>query len=182
MIRSVLLRSFFAAALAAGFVFGLIDSPRAWGDDAASCAECNGGCDSGHRLVDWLPRLPQLPRLHCAEGCCDGACDGSDCSNCQAYADNGKPDLFYNYYVPQTVCGGVPAKMYPCPLPTPPLVGHTYYTYQPLMPHEAMYPHKRVYHRYYDGGRGLTRTCVHWKRSPLADAGASLLQAIRVPR
>lgn len=72
-----------------------------------------------------------------------------------------QPDLFYNFYVPG-ICGGVPAEAYIAPRPVPPNVGHTYYTYQPLMPHEMLYKHHRVYHRYYDGGRGLTRTSVRW--------------------
>ncbi len=41
-------------------------------------------------------------------------------------------------------------------------VGHTYYTYQPFMPHEMLYKHKRTYHRYYDEGRGLTRTHIRY--------------------
>lgn len=73
----------------------------------------------------------------------------------------GSPDLFYDYYVPPT-CGGVGAHLYPAPLPVPPHVGHVFYTYQPLMPHEFLYRHHRSYHRYYNEGRGLTRTSVHW--------------------
>jgi hypothetical protein len=55
-------------------------------------------------------------------------------------------DLFYNYYVNGD--SGVPAQMYPAPRPTPPFVGHTYFTYQPFLPHEFLYPHSRVYRRY----------------------------------
>ena len=82
------------------------------------------------------------------------------CSQCRPY-EYGQPDLFYNFYVPPT-CGGVGAQMYIAPRPVPPVVGHTYYTYQPLMPHELLYKHHRRYHRYYDEGRGLTRTSVKW--------------------
>lgn len=71
------------------------------------------------------------------------------------------PDLFYNFYV-GPACDGVPAEMYPAPYPTPPLVGHTYYTYQPLMPHEFLYQHHRVYRQYYNYGRGVNRTTVRW--------------------
>ena len=77
------------------------------------------------------------------------------------YPEFGQPDLFYNFYVPPTA-GGVGAQMYLAPGPVPPHVGHTYYTYQPFMPHELLYKHKRVYHRYYNEGRGLTRTSVRW--------------------
>lgn len=73
------------------------------------------------------------------------------------------PDLFYNYYVPPAGCGGVGAGLYPCPRPTPPVVGRTYVTYQPLMPHEFMYPHHRTYLRRNCQG-GCTITCVSWKR------------------
>lgn len=70
------------------------------------------------------------------------------------------PDLFYNYYVPPGGSGGVAAQLYPCPRPTPPLVGHTYVTYQPLLPHEFLYRHHRVYWRKNDSG--WTRTRVIW--------------------
>jgi hypothetical protein len=69
-------------------------------------------------------------------------------------------DLFYNYYVPP-VGGGVGAQLYPCPRPTPPLVGHTYITYQPLMPAEFLYKHKRIYWTAHEDAPP-TRTSVHW--------------------
>lgn len=72
------------------------------------------------------------------------------------------PNLFYNYYVAPGACGGVGAQLYLSPLPTPPLVGHTYITYQPLMPHEFLYSHSRTYRRYHPQG-GWTRTVVNWK-------------------
>jgi hypothetical protein len=74
-------------------------------------------------------------------------------------------DLFHQYYIGNN-CGGAPAAMYPAPNTTiPPFVGHVYYTYEPLYPHEYLYPHHRTYHRYYNDGRGLTRTHVSWKAS-----------------
>ena len=83
--------------------------------------------------------------------------------NCAACREReyGQPDLFYNFYVDPT-CGGVGAQMYMAPGPVPPHVGHTYYTYQPFMPHEMLYKHKRTYHRYYNEGRGLTRTHIRY--------------------
>jgi hypothetical protein len=71
-------------------------------------------------------------------------------------------DLFYNYYVPPFGEESVGAGMYPCPRPTPPLVGHTYITYQPLMPHEFMYKHRRVYWTQHDDAPP-TRTSVRWR-------------------
>ena len=71
-------------------------------------------------------------------------------------------DLFYNYYVgPAPMAGGVAAGMVPAPLPTPPLVGHTYITYEPFMPHEFLYKHSRSYHRHHPG-RGWVSTKIHW--------------------
>jgi hypothetical protein len=74
------------------------------------------------------------------------------------------PDLFYNYYVPPGEGGAVGAALYPSPRPTPPLVGHTYVTYQPLMPHEFLYRHHRTYVRWHPGG-GHTKTHVIWGRT-----------------
>jgi hypothetical protein len=72
-------------------------------------------------------------------------------------------DMFYNFYVPPVGAQSVGAQLYPCPRPTPPVVGHTYITYQPLMPHEFLYPHHRVYKtKHIDAPR--TRTSVHWGR------------------
>lgn len=88
--------------------------------------------------------------------------------NCRPHT-YGNPDLFASYYVPPT-CGGGGAQIYPAPGPVPALVGHTYYTYQPFAPHEMLYPHHRTYHRYYNGGRGLTRAKVVWSVGPMQSA------------
>jgi hypothetical protein len=93
----------------------------------------------------------------------------------------GRPDLFYNFYVPNN-CGGAPAALYIAPRPVPALVGHTYSTYQPLMPHEMLYPHHRTYRQWYDDGRGVTRTKVAWYCNPLTTTAKSVHQAIRLPR
>ena len=90
-----------------------------------------------------------------------GGCRTCSAGDCQ-YRWYGRPDLFYNYYVPPT-CGGTGAELYISPRPIPPHVGHTFITYQPLMPHEFLYHHKRTYHRYYNGGQGLTRTSVKYR-------------------
>lgn len=87
----------------------------------------------------------------------------------QAVAGEKKPivpadDLFYNYYVGQQGYG-VPAQLYVAPRPTPPRVGHTYITYQPLMPHEFMYRHHRTYVSRHPGG-GKNRTHVSY-RTPM---------------
>ncbi|MCA9194334.1 MAG: hypothetical protein KDB03_21340 [Planctomycetales bacterium] len=87
--------------------------------------------------------------------------------------------LFLNNY---TETGEATAPLYVSPLPVPQWVGHTYYTYQPLYPHEMTYWHNHRYHAYYDGGRGLTRTGVHYYSPPVRTAASSILKAISLPR
>jgi hypothetical protein len=88
-------------------------------------------------------------------------------AHAQCMMAGGPGDLFYNYYVPPVPCvGGVGAAMYPCPRPTPPMVGHTYFTYQPLYPQEFLYKHHRTYVTGHCCG-GCTRTHVSWGGSYL---------------
>jgi hypothetical protein len=76
------------------------------------------------------------------------------------------PDLFYNFYEGPSASGvGAPAQLYVSPRPTPPMVGHTYITYQPLMPHEFMYHHHRKYYKYYHDG-GFTTACARYYTCP----------------
>ncbi len=84
-----------------------------------------------------------------------------------------RPDLFYNYYAAPGATGGNAATMYPAPRPVPPTVGNVYYTYQPMMPHEWMYPHYREYYTPYgnwhsygacQGHGSVNRTLVRWQR------------------
>ncbi|MCH2113591.1 MAG: hypothetical protein MK171_01580 [Pirellulales bacterium] len=76
-----------------------------------------------------------------------------------------KKDLFANYQVgPNT--SGAAARMYVSPQPVPPHVGHTYTTYQPLMPHEYLYKHMRS-HYAYAPGCGWTRSKVRYRTSGL---------------
>lgn len=93
----------------------------------------------------------------------------SDAGDC-VYRHYPQTDLFRQYYIGNN-CGGAPAHMYPAPnTGIPPWVGHVYYTYEPLYPHEFLYPHHRTYHRYYNDGRGLTRTHVSWSATPKLSA------------
>jgi len=68
----------------------------------------------------------------------------------------------YNYYVHPGEAGLIGAQLYLCPRPTPKVVGQTYVTYPPLMPHEFLYKHHRTYHTY-NPGSGWTRTRVSWR-------------------
>jgi hypothetical protein len=55
--------------------------------------------------------------------------------------------------------------MYPAPYWAPPVVGYSSYSYAPLMPHEHLYAHRRVYGPGGDTGacsNGGTRTRVVW--------------------
>ena len=78
------------------------------------------------------------------------------------------PDLFYNYYVPPGPCGGVGAQLYVSPLPVPERVGHTWVTYQPLMPHEFLYKHRRTYCRRHEDAR-WTKVHVKYGHALLPD-------------
>ena len=109
------------------------------------------------------------------------AMHGNDIQNCRPRT-YGQPDLFYNYYVPPAGGSTVGVQLYPSPRPTPPLVGHTYVTYQPLMPHEFMYHHHRTYHRTYDDGRGLTRSSVHWYCPPGKNCAQHTYHIFRLAR
>lgn len=81
----------------------------------------------------------------------------------------GRPDLFYNYYT-QGNCNTANAQLYLSPLPIPPNVGHTFYTYQPFYPHHYLYWHKDRYHNYYDNGRGMNRTRAVYYAPPIHTA------------
>lgn len=93
----------------------------------------------------------------------------------------GRPDLFYNYYT-QGFANRANAQMYLSPVPVPPNVGHTFYTYQPFYPHHMMYPHVDKFHRYYDGGRGMNRTRASYWTSAHAKAKNVYWNYFRLPR
>jgi len=76
-----------------------------------------------------------------------------------------KNDLFANYQVGPHP-SGTAAQMYVSPLPVPAQVGHTYTTYQPLMPHEYVYKHTRSHYAYVQGS-GWTRSKVRYRTSGL---------------
>lgn len=91
------------------------------------------------------------------------------------------PQLFGNQYT-QGASDQATAVMYLAPVPVPANVGHTYYTYQPLYPHEFMHLHKHRYHNYYDQGRGLNRTGVHYYAPPVRTTAHSIWKTISLPR
>lgn len=86
-----------------------------------------------------------------------------------AQVGNGNlPNYLFSQYTTQGQ-GGITAGKYPAPHPVPSYVGESYYTYQPLMPHEMMYEHQRSYYNYYNdgsfkgGGPSLNVTSVRWQ-------------------
>jgi hypothetical protein len=147
----------------------------------------------------------------CTDGCCDGGgCSGGSCGHRKLLGGNlasklfgaglfgghgsggasgnvigrsyGQPDLFYNYYT-QGNANRTNAQMYLSPLPIPPNVGHTFYTYQPFYPHHMMYWHKDRFHRYYDNGRGMNRTRAVYYSPPIRQAASNLYwNYLRLPR
>ena len=109
-------------------------------------------------------------------GLLDGAAtDDAGAFMGQPYGRPPAPDLFYNYYVPPNA-GSNPAALYMAPRPIPQNVGHVYYTYQPLYPHEYLYPHYREYYTSYGNYHGYqgygdrtsgNRTRVRWQRGTI---------------
>lgn len=175
MLRTFSKTTWMASLITTSLCLGLLLSSEAMAQHHGSCSSCDGGagaCGSA------------CPTCGIGCGSCRmGACAGGLCNqapNCRA-PQYGQANLFHNYYVPGT-CGGVPAQMYLAPRPVPALVGHTYFTYEPFMPHEQLYQHHRTYHRYYDNGRGLNRTHVSWYRPPVRSAGGSLLSPFKIAR
>jgi hypothetical protein len=79
------------------------------------------------------------------------------------------PNYLFSQYSTQGGASSAHAGMYPAPHPVPRHVGSSYYTYQPLMPHEMMYTHSRNYYNYYNdssyygGGGSLNKTSVKWQ-------------------
>ena len=92
------------------------------------------------------------------------------------------PDLFYNFYNGPTGGATYSATMYPSPRLTPPVTGYSHYTYQPFMPHEYMYRHKRKYHHYYNGNRGLNKTTVSYTPNRLQTLRAFVHRVLEPPR
>ncbi|MDA7893525.1 hypothetical protein N9276_01255 [Rhodopirellula sp.] len=94
----------------------------------------------------------------------------------------GQPDLFYNYYT-QGGANRANAQMYLSPMPIPPNVGHTYYTYQPFSPHHMLYPHQNRFHRQYDCGRGMNRTRASYYYPPVRQTASNVYwNFLRIPR
>jgi hypothetical protein len=93
------------------------------------------------------------------------------------HAQNSNNYNLFAQYTTQGASNLTNAGMYPAPHWVPQEMGHTYYTYQPLMPHEMMYTHSRNYYNFnggadefyspkyghHGGGASLNKTTVVWQ-------------------
>lgn len=85
-----------------------------------------------------------------------------------AQFDDSQPasDLFSQYTTPSGP-SMTTAGMYPAPHYAPAMGAQSYYTYQPLMPHEMMYQHSRNYFNYSGADAcgfpdSVNKTSVRW--------------------
>jgi len=99
------------------------------------------------------------------------ACVALVSNSAQAQIGEGNyPNHLFAQYTTQGQ-GGLTAGQYNAPHPVPSHVGHSYRTYEPLMPHEMLYEHQRNYYNYYNdnsfygGGRSLNITSVRWQNN-----------------
>lgn len=121
-----------AAIAFAAWTMGLVSTGTCWADDEAAAPANNTPTE---------PAKPTRTPANQADAMAPGA---------------------FNYYVHPGEAGLLGAELYLAPRPTPQVVGHTYVTYPPLMPHEFLYRHHRKYETY-NPGSGLTRTRVKWR-------------------
>ncbi len=85
------------------------------------------------------------------------------------FGQGNSPNNLFSQYVTPDGPNMTTAGMYPAPHYSPQLGAQSYYTYQPLMPHEMMYQHSRNYYNYYNSGGyyggndSLNKTTVRWQ-------------------
>ena len=82
-----------------------------------------------------------------------------------------------NYYAMPAGAEGLTAALYPCPRPTPPLIGQTYITYEALAPHEFLYVHHQCYQTCH-GDCQVTKTSVKWNHRPTLCPHPSLTNSV----
>ncbi len=86
-------------------------------------------------------------------------CLAAASAHAQNYGPQGWTSPEPNYYAQPTGADGLTAAMYPCPRPTPPLVGQTLITYPPLAPQNMMYLHWTNNFPLCNGGLCCGRSC-----------------------
>lgn len=90
------------------------------------------------------------------------------------FGDGSSPNYLFSQYATPNGPNMTTSGMYPAPHYSPQLGAQSYYTYQPLMPHEMMYQHSRNYYNYYNTNSynncgapdSLTKTSVRWQSGP----------------
>jgi hypothetical protein len=122
-------------------------------------------------------------RGHCADGSC-GHLGGHFGGRLGGYGAGmaGPPahPLFHNYYT-QGAADQANASLYLAPRSQiPGNVGHTYYTYQPLYPHQFLHTHTDRYGHAYPGGYNSTK--AHYYNPPVRTAIGLLHNNFRIPR
>jgi hypothetical protein len=80
-------------------------------------------------------------------------------AHAQYYGPPGWTSPEPNYYASLPGEEGLSQAMYPCPRPTPPLVGQTYITYPPFAPQQFMYVHWTGYGTLCGSGLCCGRAC-----------------------
>jgi hypothetical protein len=98
--------------------------------------------------------------------CCALALLNTAATQAQEYGTYGYPaDVARNQYVPGVPyadAGAIGASLYVSPRPVPPMVGHTFITYEGLMPDQLLYQHQRTYYRPHGPYGGVTQTNINW--------------------
>lgn len=89
-----------------------------------------------------VPAAASAQSGYCAS--CQGQSHGGSSSS-SYYGGGYSADVSYNYYAGPGPDGAYMAAMYPAPVPVPPHVGYTYYTYPPLYPHHYLEAHRLHY-------------------------------------
>ena len=83
------------------------------------------------------------------------------------FTDSTPANALFSQYATPNGPSLTTAGMYPAPYYVPPMGAQSYYTYQPLMPHEMMYRHSRNYYNYssstgYGAPDSVNKTSVRW--------------------
>jgi len=137
--------------------------PPRWIGDSIHAEQRPTACIRNHIALR-RKRSSAMKRL--LFSCCALALFGTAEAQAQEYCQPGYPaDVARNQYVPGVPCGdagAIGASLYVSPRPVPPMVGHTFITYEGLMPDQLLYQHQRTYYRPHGPYGGVTQTNINW--------------------